>query len=231
MPRKTELIEQIMGLEDFVGTAYRRGKPELAAMTNSALMEERQKLREQVPSEEKDLERLVVETGRVMIAVDPGDAHVGVAVFSKRECVWAGEMTPAGFLAWLRLRLDDGTAAQVVVEEFRLYSWMAEKQSWSDFPTAQLIGAIKAAVAWFGGQVNEVTGERIRDKEVGVVMQPASIKKITRAQLEARGIKSQAKARKAGGHAADAELHGWHWLLRRREAVAKAKGAGAGVET
>lgn len=218
MPRKADLIEQIRKMG---GTCDE-------SMLNSKLIEVRDEL-----LREQDEQAQVVGDVRwwferlelvQMVAIDPGDVHVGVAGFGREGCKWAVEMTPAQCLVYVREALLAAELVVVVIEEFRLYSWMAEKQSWSDFPTAQLIGALKAAVSWFGGPWDE-EGEAWgygRTKDAIYVMQPASIKKPTMAQLQARKIKSVAKAGKAGGHAEDAELHGWHWLMKARERKRKA---------
>jgi hypothetical protein len=138
----------------------------------------------------------------VMLAVDPGDEHCGMAVFVDRECRWTGEMRPEGLYDWLstgaalwareKLRWD-----VIVVEEFRLYPGAAATQTWSSFGTVEVIGVLK---------------EYGRRENVAVVMQPASAKKPVRAILKAKGVKLKGR----GDHAKDAELHGWHYLLAKK---------------
>ena len=139
-------------------------------------------------------------------AVDPGGEHVGVAIFARGadsnwRCQRAAEYTPADFEDWFSQEITYGEFRVVVVEEFRLYPDKARAQTGSTMPTAELIGVIKYVVRMFGGDTK-------------LVLQPAAIKVPTRSLLREHGIKSVAKKLKAGGHAADAELHGWCYLLR-----------------
>lgn len=129
------------------------------------------------------------------VAIDPGDIHVGVAVFVGANCIEAYEVEPAEILVRMERWMVTEALDEVIVEAFRLYPWMAKNQGFSEFLTPQLIGAIKYVVARFGN--------------MQVIEQPATVKKPVQAQLKASGIKSVAKANKAGGHAFDAELHGW----------------------
>ena len=142
----------------------------------------------------------------VLLAVDPGDEHCGMAVFVDRECRWTGEMRPEGLYDWL------GTGAAlwardklkwnvIVVEEFRLYPQQAKAQAWSLFGTVEVIGVLK---------------EYGRREGVPVVLQPASAKKPVRAILKAKDVRLKGK----GPHAKDAELHGWHYLLAEKEGAA-----------
>ena len=143
-----------------------------------------------------------------VVAIDPGDVHVGWAEFEDGHCVLAVELTPEECIQELEQRM--GELEAVVVEEFRLYPWTAQTQTWSDFPTAQLIGVIK--------YLHRSVGQAMQSgPEVELVMQQAAIKKPTTAQLKARGVKSKAKAAGAGGHALDAELHGYHYTYTQRE--------------
>lgn len=143
---------------------------------------------------------------RVM-AIDPGDVHVGMATFAADKwtsdeyaCTWTNEHAPLDALTlvtdWLR-----GGGEYLVIEEFRLYPWQAENQMWSQFQTSQLIGALKASYLQHRGE-----GQYL-------VMQPASIKKPTAAQLRKRKIPSKAKLARVGKHCQDAELHGWYWIF------------------
>lgn len=144
------------------------------------------------------------------LAIDPGGVHVGMALFLDVECQTAWEMAPAEAIAELRDFILGGLIDKLVIEEFRLYPWLADTLSYSDFPTVQLIGALKLVWATNGGVDWSGSGA----KTVELVMQPATIKKPTRQILKAKKVKSQAKIMKAGNHAADAELHGYHHLMR-----------------
>lgn len=136
---------------------------------------------------------------RVVIAVDPGDAHVGQAMTSTQGAVTAWEEDAEGAVERLEGRIESlrrgGYNIVLVIEEFSLYEDKAPAQVGSRMLTARMIGAM------------EHVAKRNRVK---VVYQPASCKKATRAQLRARGIKSVAK----GPHATDAETHLYHRLLR-----------------
>ena len=183
-----------------------------------------------------------------LIAVDPGDAHVGVAFFELNgssdpwaaevapewECVDAQEWRPDDFVEAFAEALLDNDVQVLVYERFRLYGDLAREQIGSEFLTSQMIGVLRFLVrihnthaerhlhAAARGQlldcempygVHAVDGTA--PNPVGIHGQMADIKKPTRAILKSRGVKSTASRLKAGGHAADAELHGWKYLLDR----------------
>lgn len=136
-----------------------------------------------------------------VLAVDPGDKHVGLASWvggpePRRE---TGEVSHdevvKRFTAWHQMYLPN--AQILVVEEFRLYAHKAQQQKESEMLTAQLIGVLKHVAGELGVQV---------------VLQPAGIKKATRRQLRARKIKQIGR----GGHARDAELHLMHFLIKEK---------------
>lgn len=146
---------------------------------------------------------------RFIIGIDPGDKHVGFATWAGNSVDKPGggirrayELDASEALEHVELLLDewitDGIEPVIVVEEFVLYAWEAQSQSGSNMLTSQMIGAIK----WMGERRN-----------VTVVEQKATIKKPTRSQLKARGIKQLGK----GTHARDAELHLLYYLLREQE--------------
>ena len=82
----------------------------------------------------------------------------------------------------------------VVCEAFRLYPGAAATSTWSGFPTVEVIGVVR---------------ERCRRENVEFVLQPASIKKPTRAILRTHETKIAGKDE----HAKDAFLHGRHYLM------------------
>lgn len=139
---------------------------------------------------------------RVVLAVDPGHGHCGIAVFRDENCVWAGEKTPQELYDWL-----DVGAAQwardtlqwdvMVVEEFRLYPKAAAAQTWSELGTVEVIGVIR---------------EYCRRRGIEFVLQPASIKRPTRSILRAHGESILGK----GGHAKDAFLHAAYYLMSQK---------------
>jgi len=133
-----------------------------------------------------------------IIAVDPGDEHVGIALW--RNGILRGAVTVDNQEAMreiyqvARLR-EAGPSVTLVVESFVLYPWVATEQTWSPMLTAQMIGALK----WEA----EVGGYKF-------VEQGADIKKPTERQAVARGLRHMGKSR----HAKDAELHLWYYCLR-----------------
>jgi hypothetical protein len=157
-----------------------------------------------------------------MIAIDPGESHVGMAEFQRMPpdawrkehewlCTWAGEMLPGPALEWVTGHLP---LLQVVVyESWQIYPDKAASLIGSQCETAQFIGALKWIVFGFNGHA-----ARFPDHGppglVGLVEQPASIQIPTRGLLKQAGRKSTAKRIKAGEHAMSAELHGWCFLHR-----------------
>lgn len=85
---------------------------------------------------------------------------------------------------------------ELIIEEFVLYDRDIGKQAWSKLQTSQLIGALKL-IAWMF--------------RIPVIEQGANVKKPTRRQLQARGIKQVGKVI----HERDAELHLYYRVLRR----------------
>lgn len=134
------------------------------------------------------------------VAFDPGDDHVGVAHHFHNPA-WqlkVFELTPTetvDFLIWV---LTNQLADEIVVEEFVLYDREYANQTWSPMKTSQLIGSIKTIAYMF---------------RVPVVEQGAYIKKPTRAQMRARGIKHLG----TNVHMRDAELHLHHRRLREAQ--------------
>lgn len=185
-----------------------------------------------------------------LLAVDPGDTHVGVAFFEtddpdpwtgeggeKWECIDAQEWKPMDFADAVAETLIAGEIETLVIERFRLYGDKAQEQTGSEFETAQLIGILKYLV-----RINNMHVERHRHadqigsgeilsceqrggtcqdgtpfRHVTLALQMADIKKPTVGILRKRGVKSVAKRERAGGHAYDAELHGWYYILKGSE--------------
>jgi RNase H-fold protein (predicted Holliday junction resolvase) len=144
-----------------------------------------------------------------LIALDPGDKHVGVALFERRPdtllrwaCIVAYEMGPTEAVDSLADMLRDGDLDTIVYERFALYLDKAAEQAGSTMETAQMIGVIR--------YLHRTLADHTK---VALVEQPASIKKPTRSLVKRRGIKPVAP-KTAGDHARDSELHGWSWILR-----------------
>ena len=152
-----------------------------------------------------------------LVAVDPGGEHVGVAVFGKSTrkgnwvSLWAGEMKPEEFEDWLSEHMVHSGIDVLVVESWRLQADKAMEQTGSEMETSQLIGSIK-----YIHRHMKNTKVRWPAPEVELHMQSPSIKKPTQSMLKNRKIASIAKRLKAGGHALDAELHGYYHIVHTR---------------
>lgn len=86
----------------------------------------------------------------VMMAIDPGDVHAGVAFFHDNPeldngmaCHWAGELDPDACTDLLAELAISNLLHTVVFERFRLYADKAAAQRGSEFDTSQMIGVIK----------------------------------------------------------------------------------------
>lgn len=148
----------------------------------------------------------------MILAVDPGGAHVGIAWFERENggawaCVDAIEYNPHEF-AHILLR---GLLAQpitqrpqaLIYEEFRIYPDKALAQIGSHVETAECIGVLKHYAELMGAP-----------EHLTLVSQPASYQRVALGLLRVRKMTSTAKKLKAGPHALSAELHGWAYLLR-----------------
>ena len=134
-----------------------------------------------------------------LVAVDPGDKHVGIAIWDRSlgPGMRSWEQDAETALGVLEKEFVVGVQ-QLVVEKFRLYPDKAGAQSWSPMLTAEMIGALK----WMANLY-----------KIPVCEQGASIKKVSRAQCKARGL----EWKDPSGHATDARLHAWYWLMKEKE--------------
>jgi hypothetical protein len=161
----------------------------------------------------------------VLLSIDPGEVHCGVALFVGESCVDCWEMAPHALFRFLETALRCKWLGTLVVEQFRLYPWMAEQQAFSELLTVQYIGVIKWLWALFGalGDSEDLVkdGKRVAQalEWCTYVENPATIKNPTRSILKARKIPQVSRRLKAGGHAADAELHGHYYLMYQRGQV------------
>lgn len=179
----------------------------------------------------------------LLVAIDPGDAHVGVAFFGKDyEGRWYCQDAqqhddPDGFEEALAELLLTATHPPIVVYEiFRLYGDKAQLQKGSQFRTSQMIGVIKfiartrnshadvhdAATAAGKLASCELPGGGCATPRpihrMTIIGQMADIKKPTAGILRSKKIKSVGKQAKKdnpgwGDHCVDAELHGWRYIL------------------
>lgn len=132
-----------------------------------------------------------------VLAIDPGGVHCGMAWFEDGACVRVEDTSPDLCIDLANHWMLQPHAQTLVIEEFRLYPWMAAQQSFSTFATVETIGALKLARRWNAPHIE-------------LVMQPASIKKPTERIMKARKITMLAHAENMGVHCADAELHAYH---------------------
>ncbi len=125
----------------------------------------------------------------VMMCIDPGDVHAGVAFFYTDDrlehglaCHYACEMTPDGCTDLLAFMLEHNLLHTVVFERFRLYEDKAAEQKGSEFETSQMIGVIK----WICKEHNKQSQDFAARNDgkpfqpVRVIGQYADIKKPTR---------------------------------------------------
>ena len=151
------------------------------------------------------------------LGMDPGDIHVGWAYhigLVNLEYAITGEWRPMEACRKVKEMILGGKIDEIVMEEHRLYDKNYENQAWSPFKTVQLIGAIKWIAQDYAPERSWKCPVHGEGPGIHVHEQGATIKKGTRAQLKARGIRQVGH----GTHALDAELHVWHRYLREFEA-------------
>lgn len=170
-----------------------------------------------------------------LLAIDPGEAHCGMALMRRDGTSGEAEKDWACIAAWTvdpdecirytasalmvgvhRTEQDEQRAERhgsdalpidtLVIEEFRLYPWASEEQAFSEIPTIKVIGVLE----YLHRAHNRLGGA------CTLVKQSAQIKKPTRAICRARKVISKA----GSTHAKDAQLHAWYHLLRLGETEA-----------
>ncbi|AZF98655.1 hypothetical protein SEA_RIOVINA_31 [Arthrobacter phage Riovina] len=153
--------------------------------------------------------------GRMILAVDPGDEHVGVAWLDRQEKGWAvvfvTEMTPEEFLDYILPALQSGLFRYFVLESFSLYADKLKEQIGSEMLTSQMIGAAKFAV--------KITNDASHlnpamQYEVQLVMQQPAVKEPAFRILDRKKYVFTAKRLKVPGqHVLDAEVHGIKFVM------------------
>lgn len=133
--------------------------------------------------------------GHRILGVDPGDVHTGWAIIERSGGITTGEWAYVQVAGGVRGQLERGLDC-IAAEQFVLYPGKETEQRWSDFKTVRLLGMIEYLAQLWG---------------VPLYLQGAYIKKPTRRQLAARGIKQVG----SGPHERDAELHARYRQLRR----------------
>lgn len=146
----------------------------------------------------------------LILAIDPGDVHVGVALFDRNEDGWfccrVWEERPDEFERWFTNAVCTYAIRTVVLESFSLYGDKAMEQTGSSFLTCQLIGSIKYIIKrhnfLFGGE-----------HYVERVDQQPAIKKPAFAILKKAKYEFTADLLKVPGqHVRDAEVHGVKYI-------------------
>jgi hypothetical protein len=132
----------------------------------------------------------------VIVAVDPGAAHCGVAISHDGEtCFETFTYPPRVFEDWLYDQAVCHHLDLVVYEGYRIYPWAKDQQTWSRVETVEVIGALLFICRLHGVEVKE---------------QLPPIKKPTEKVAPRLGWEFKGGDR----HARDAELHLAHHLLR-----------------
>lgn len=130
-----------------------------------------------------------------LIAVDPGEKHVGIARFSQLNgepysLNEAFTTAPQRAIDLLWLLMERGAFQHVVVEEWRVYPGHSV---WSTCETAEVIGALRHKARWCN---------------IPFYTLPARVKKPAAGWCRVNQIKSKGDT----VHAKDAELIGWAWI-------------------
>lgn len=126
----------------------------------------------------------------VILGIDPGENHNGLAWFDDGVVVRVEEWTPEVVYDYL----EKATGVEkVALESYHLFPWLLQQQGFSEVKTAQTIGVIRYICS---------------RKRIMVIMQPASIKKPTFARMRARGVKLVG----TGQHIKDAQAHAYHLI-------------------
>lgn len=132
----------------------------------------------------------------MIIAVDPGAAHCGVAVsLDGKTCDRTLTLGPRQFEDWLAALLEDDHIELVIYEGYRIYPWARDQQTWSRVETVEVIGVILWLCRRYGVEVKE---------------QLPPIKKPTEKVAARLGW----QFKKGDRHARDAELHLAYHVLR-----------------
>jgi len=166
-----------------------------------------------------------------LLAVDPGDTHCGLAKLEisqsgaadgqqqwRVRCVWSTETTPemcvtifeAGLaLDELRPFVDGDLQPEVidayVVEEYRLYPWLAREQGYSEFKTVKLIGKLEYLAGKRGAPLYLQSATE-KKRSIAIARdQGAELVRLASGRLDFPG-KNQ--------HARDAIAHGYLWAYR-----------------
>lgn len=127
--------------------------------------------------------------------MDPGEEYVGFCAWEDDQVVECFATTPRESFDLL----EEHQPRTLVVEEFRLYPDKAKSLSRTTLVTAQHVGALT-----YWAFLHHCP----------VYLQSASVKKPTAAYCRAHNLQLVPPGK--GSHAQDAQVHGYHWLLRHQ---------------
>lgn len=135
----------------------------------------------------------------LIAGVDPGE-KTGMVLLELSDKLSCRAVVEALSIEDVLRYLDYWQPNVLVVEEFRLYPWMARSLGWNPMQPSQVIGAIKAWVAKCG-------------YEIEYIEQPASVRKPaqthTRKMEKSPMFRGKPHARDALRHAVWYTLHRW----------------------
>ncbi|UTN93049.1 hypothetical protein SEA_MARKY_46 [Streptomyces phage Marky] len=168
-----------------------------------------------------------------ILAVDPGETHVGLAVgcryfvegpgtdpqgmdeWTLQAPGWrvydVAELTPPEFVRWFKNSIQHFDI--VSCEKFTLYPHLAKEQVGSEMPTSKLIGWIENTIMlWNEDMTKDPAGRAYRYPEIQYESYPANIHAGTSSVMKKRDIPFVSPL--SPDHARSAELHLWHTLIR-----------------
>lgn len=138
---------------------------------------------------------------KYLVAIDPGAEHCGLAIFSYApECKASRTLTPHGLYGTLINLMRAGAVQEIVYERYQQYG---NGRTGDEFPTVEVIGVIKFLADAY---------------EVPYTPRGAAIKTAVRKLIEARKLPTPSKEVESDLriHAADAELHGYSYILQKK---------------
>lgn len=140
-----------------------------------------------------------------IVAIDPGDVHVGFAAMTDHFVMWSGEIAPDEVEDAIRNFYPE----KIIIESFFLRPNKQKAQTWSQMGTPRLIGEIKAIAKSIG---------------IEVIEQQPSVRDTINRTPYYRSAKEQGMIPK-NRHAKDAVSHGlyWHYMNRKNPRFAKPK--------
>jgi hypothetical protein len=167
-----------------------------------------------------------------VLAIDPGETHVGLVVGSRNltdgpgldpagmdeyEIVPPGwvvrdvaELTPPEFVRWFRRSIQHFD--MITCEKFTLYPHLAKEQVGSEMPTSKLIGWVEFTIMLWNEMVHEPGNPALGHPEIQYYSYPANIHAGTSSVMKKKGIPFVSPL--TPDHARSAELHFWHMLIR-----------------